>query len=71
MITKGIISSIVVGSFKKDKYKIEIILELLFSIILATSSMFILWINNEIKKRVDKMYLIFVENKYIEILFFI
>ena len=25
----------------------------------------------EIKKRVDKMYLIFVENKYIEILFFI
>ena len=30
MITKGIISSIVVGSFNKDKYNIEIIFRIIF-----------------------------------------
>ena len=64
-------SRIVVGSFKKDKYSIEIILELLSSIIYATSSKFIIWINKAIKKRVMNIYLIFEENKYIDILFFI
>ena len=55
----------------KDKYNIEIMLKFLFSIIFATSSKFIICVNNAIKKRDSNMYLNFIINKYIEILFFI
>ena len=63
IIAKGVIWPIVVGSFKKDKYKIDRKSNCLDSRILDISIRLIIWVNSDNKSIVITMNFIFIENK--------